>query len=111
MSTFTFNCSGNGTHLSWIVDGYSTGSLYALNKGIWFSDTITSPDGHFVSSQLLIPQTKANSNITVKCTVINASYTGIESSEPIKLLLQGMFVVVFICIYLMFAMNTMESFT
>ena len=90
-STFTFNCSGDGTVLYWTVDGYTTGTLYVLNKGIYNTVPI-SPDGLTVSSQLIVPTTKANNNITVICTVQDASYNH-QSSDPVKLILQGTHVV------------------
>ena len=68
-STFTFNCSGNGIFLLWTVNGYTTGTSYVLNRGIQYTPFIVSPDGLTVSSQLIVPTTKANNNITVICTV------------------------------------------
>ncbi|KAL5469155.1 hypothetical protein EMCRGX_G030367 [Ephydatia muelleri] len=87
-STFTFNCSGNGTSLLWIVDGQSAGSSYVLNKGIRYTPFIASPDGLTVSSQFIVPTTKANNNITVICIVLDTSFN-FKSSNPVKLFLQG----------------------
>ena len=88
-STFTFNCSGNGTVLYWTVDGYTTGTLYVLSKSIQYTRFKVSPDGLTVSSQLIVPTTKANNNITVICTVLDASSSNYQSSDPAKLILQG----------------------
>ena len=81
----------------WTVDGQSTGSSYVLNKGIQYTPFIVSPDGltFTVSSQLIVPITKANKNITVICTVANWSFN-YQSSNPVKLYLQG---TVNICMY------------
>ena len=87
-STFTFNCSGNGTILLWTVNGYTTGTSYVLNRGIQYTPFIVSPDGLTVSSQLIVPTTKANNNITVICTVQDSLFN-YQSSHPVKLLLQG----------------------
>ena len=88
-SIFTFNCSGNGTSLLWIVvDGQSAGSSYVLNKGIRYIPYIASQDGLTVSSQLIVPTTKANNNITVICTVQDSLFNH-QSSKPVKLYLQG----------------------
>ena len=87
-STFTFNCSGNGAFLLWAVDGYTTGSSYVLNKGIQLKPFIVTPDGLTVSSQLIVPTTKANNNITVICTVQDSLFNH-QSSNPVKLFLQG----------------------
>ena len=93
-SNFTFNCNGSGKYLLWTVDGYGTGSPSVRSKGIEIASYIQ--DGHSVSSQLSIPKTRANSNITVICTVMKYLRipSSAESSEPVKLILQGMFVVV-----------------
>ena len=87
-STFTFNCSGNGTFLLWTVDGYTTGTSYVLNRGIRYTPFIVSPDGLTVSSQLIVPTTKANNNITVICIMQHSSLNH-QSSNPVKLTLQG----------------------
>ena len=94
-STFTFNCSGNGTSLLWTVDGQSVGSSYVLNKGIQYTPFIVSPDGLSVSFQLIVPTTKAKINITVICTVQD-SLLNHQSSSPVKLYYQG---TVNICMY------------
>ena len=87
-SIFTFNCSGNGTSLLWIVDGQSAGSSCVLNKGIQYAPFIVSPDRLTVSSQLIVSTTKANNNITVICTVQDSLFNH-QSSNPVKLYLQG----------------------
>ena len=87
-SIFTFNCSGNGTSLLWTVDGYFTGEGYVLNKGIRYTPFIVSPDGLNVSSQLIVPTIKANNNITVICIVQDSLFNH-QSSNPVKLFLQG----------------------
>ena len=88
-SIFTFNCSGNGKSLLWTVDGYTTGEAYVLSKGIQDTQFIVSPDGLTVSSQLIVPTTKANNNITVICVVQDRQLNP-QSSNPVKLLVQGM---------------------
>ena len=93
-SNFTFNCSGNGTVLFWTVDGYSSGAPYVLNKGIQPTPYVVSPDGPTVSSQLIVPTTEANRNITVICTVLDASYQ-LQSSNPVRFTLQGTCTVVY----------------
>ena len=87
-STFTFNCSGNGTSYLWIVDGQYAGSSYVFIKGIQYTHFIISPDGLTVSSQLIVPTTKANNNITVICTLLDSLFNH-QSSNPVKLYLQG----------------------
>ena len=87
-SIFMFNCSGNGTSLLWTVDGYNTGSSYVLNKKIQDTQFIVSPDGLTVSSQLIVPTTKANNNITVIC-VLQDQELNHQSSDPVKLIFQG----------------------
>ena len=87
-STFTFNCSGNGTFLLWTVDGYTTGTLYLHNKGIQPEHITVSSDRLTVSSQLIVPTTKANYNITIICIVQDSSFNS-QSSNPVKLFLQG----------------------
>ena len=86
--TFTFNCSGNGRTVVWIVDGYTTGTQYVLSKEIQPTPSIVSPDGLTVSSQLIVPTTKTNRNITVICTVLDRSYQP-HSSNPVRFTLQG----------------------
>ena len=81
-----FTCSGNGTSLLWAVDGYALRSPYVLNKEI---RSITSPDELItVSSQLIVPTTKANSNVTIVCIVLDSSFKQ-QSSNPVTLFLQG----------------------
>ena len=87
-SIFTFNCSGNGTSLLWTVDGHAFGSSYVLNKGIQYTPIIISLNGLTVSSQLIVPTTKANNNITVICTLLDSLFNH-QSSKPVKLYLQG----------------------
>ena len=87
-STFTFNCSGSGTSLLWTVDGYSTGASYVVNKGIQYTLYLLSPDERTVSSQLIIPTTKANNNTVVICTVLDKSFNP-QSSDRVRLILQG----------------------
>ena len=87
MSTFTFNCSGNGTYLLWTVDGYAATHPYVPNKGIYYTPPV-SPDGVTVYSQLIVPTTKANNNIVVFCTVQDALFNH-QSSDPVRLILQG----------------------
>ena len=88
-STFTFNCSGGGTFLFWTVDGHDDSTPYVLNKGISYTSPV-SPDGVTVSSQLIVPTTKANNNTVVVCTVLDTSFKYFQSSDPVKLILQGM---------------------
>ncbi|KAL5469205.1 hypothetical protein EMCRGX_G030429 [Ephydatia muelleri] len=89
-SYVTFTCFGIGAYmyLLWTVNGYDTGSPYVLNKGIRYTPYIISPDGLSVSSQLIVPTTKANNNITVICIVVDASFNP-QFSNPVKLFLQG----------------------
>ena len=87
-STFTFNCSGNGTFLYWTVDGYDDSLLYVLSRGIHYTSPV-SPDGLTVSSQLIVPTTKANNNTVVMCTVLDLLPHNIQSSGPVTLILQG----------------------
>ena len=89
VSNFTFNCSGNETSLLWTVDGHFTGEAYVLNKGIQYTPFIISPDELTVSSQLIVPTTKANNNITVICIVLDLSFNHPLVSNPVKLFLQG----------------------
>ena len=72
----------------WTVDGQSAGSSYVLNKGIQYIRFFLSPDGLTVSSQLTVPTSKANNNITVICTVQDSLFNH-QSSDPVKLFLQG----------------------
>ncbi|KAL5469176.1 hypothetical protein EMCRGX_G030390 [Ephydatia muelleri] len=88
-SMLTFNCSGNGAYLLWTVDGYTTGSSYVLSKEIQDSYYMLTPDGLTVSSQLIVPTTKANNNITVICIVLDLSFNHQSGSNPVKLFLQG----------------------
>ena len=85
-STFTFNCSGNGTILYWTVDGYTTGTSYVLNKGIQPTPYIILPDRLTVSSQLIVPTTKANNNTVVICSVLDALHN-FQSSGPVLYLM------------------------
>ena len=86
-STFTFNCSGNGTYLLWTVDGYAASTPYVVNKGIYYTPPV-SPDGLTISSQLIVPTTKANNNTVVVCTVLDTSFNH-QPSDPVRLILQG----------------------
>ena len=89
-SNFTFNCSGNGTFLFWTVDGYTTGTQYVLSKRIQYTTYVVSPDGPTVSSQLIVPTTKANRNITVVCTTtVLFPPFDYQTSYPVRLILQG----------------------
>ena len=86
-STFTFNCSGNGAVIHWKMNGQPAHSSYVqpyINYG------------PIVSSQLIVPTSKANNNITVICIVQDLSYNH-QSSNPVKLFLQGT-VLIRICI-------------
>ena len=87
-SRFTFNCSGSGTQLFWTVDGYAATTSYVHNKGIYYTPPV-SPDGLTVTSQLIVPTTKANNNTVVFCTVLNTSTYYHQSSDPVRLILQG----------------------
>ena len=95
---FVFNCSGNGTFLMWTVDGHAIGSSYVLNKGIQYTPTVVLPDKLTVSSQLIVPTTKAN-NVTVICTLLDSVFN-LQSSKPVKLYLQGAAYI--ICIHVLF---------
>ena len=104
-STFTFTCSGNGTTYLWAVDGYALRSPYVLNKGI---RPITSPDGLTVSSQLIVPTTKANSNVTIICIVLDSSFKQ-QSSNPVTLFLQGTCTFIFSeCNYVLSSISSMD---
>ena len=81
----------------WKVDGYFTGEVYVRNKGIQPTLSIVSSDELSVSSQLIVPTTKANNNITVICIVLDASFNIQSVSNPVKLFLQGT-VLIRICI-------------
>ena len=96
---FVFNCSGNGTFLMWTMDGHAIGSSYVLNKGILYTPTIILPDKLTVSSQLIVPTTKANNNITVICTLLDSLFN-LQSSNSVKLYLQGAAYI--ICIHVFF---------
>ena len=94
VSMFTFNCSGNGVFILWTVDGQSADSSYVLNKGIRYTPFIVSPDGLTVSSQLIVPTTKANNNITVICIVLDSLFNH-QSSNPVTLFLQGTVLIIY----------------
>ena len=83
---FTFSCHGNGTILFWTVDGYTTREPYALSKQIQPTSYIVSPAGLTVLSQLIVPTTKANRDITVICSVLDTSYQS-HSNNPVRLTL------------------------
>ena len=68
--------------------GTPTGTQYVLSKGIQPTPYVVSPDGLTVSSQLTVPTTKANRNITVHCTVVDTSYLP-HFSNSVRLTLQG----------------------
>ena len=92
-SIFTINCSGNGERLLWTVDGHDTGETYVTNKGIHYTEPYIS--GRTVSSQLIVPTTKANSNITVTCIVQDLSFNLQSASNPVKLFLQGTVLIIY----------------
>ena len=50
---------------------------------------IISLDGLIVSSQLIVPTTKVNNNVTIICTVWDSLFNH-QSSNPVKLYLQGL---------------------
>ena len=56
------------------------------------------PDKLTVSSQLIVPTTKAN-NVTVICTLLDSVFN-FQSSKPVKLYLQGAAYI--ICIHVLF---------
>ena len=97
-SIFSFNCSGNGRSLLWTVDGYFTGSLYVRNEGIQPTPYISLSDELTVSSQLIVPTTKANNNITVIC-IVQDSFFNSQSSDPVKLFLQGTVLIIYMYVY------------
>lgn len=84
----TFNCSGNGSEVVWKVDGYGVGTSYVLNKGIFPLNLKTALDQSSVTAQLMVPTNKYNNNISVVCTVLDASYDH-QSTDPVVLLIQG----------------------
>ena len=88
-STFTFSCSGNGSFLFWMIDGLDTGTPYVLSKGIVPIMPRISLDRLTISSQLIVPTTKANNNITVICVLLDLSLYNHQSSDPVRLILQG----------------------
>ena len=87
-SIFTFNCAGNGTFLLWKVDGYFDDEVYEHNKRIQNTPFNISPDGLTVSTQLIVPTTKANNNTAVICTVQDSLFN-LQSSNQVTLFLQG----------------------
>ena len=94
----------HSTALEWsitsvTVDGHALGSSYVLNKGIQYTPTIISPVGLTVSSQLIVPTTKANNNITVICIVLDSLFNP-QSSNPVKLYLQGAAYIICIHVFL-----------
>ena len=91
-STFTFTCSGNGTVVVWTVDGHVATTSYVLNKGIYYTTSV-SPDELTVSSNLTVPTTKANHNIKMISTVLDTSLSYHQSSDPVKLILQGIYII------------------
>ena len=74
---------GTEGHFFGDIDGHPAGSPYILNKGIQATPYISTPDGLIVSSQLIVPTTKANNNITVTCTVFDLVINH-QSSNPVK---------------------------
>ena len=71
-----------------MVDGLDTGTQYVLHKGIQTTPYILSQNGLTVHSQLIVPTTKDNNNITVICKVLDSLFYQL-SSGPVKLILQG----------------------
>ena len=57
-----------------------------VNKGMQYTHFIISSDELTVSSQLIVPTTKANNNITVICTLLDSIFDlqSIKSSETIS---------------------------
>ena len=89
-STFIFNCSGNGTNVVWTVGSDTISAATAddvFDNGIQLLAAIV--DGLTVSSQLIVPTTKANNNTTVKCTVLDSNALNHLSSDLVTLFLQG----------------------
>ena len=81
--------------MCWTVDGYTTGTLYVLNKGIKDTNFLVSPDELTVSSQLIVPTTKANNNTVVIYTV----EFNHQSSDLVRHVLQGKYYIFDMCIY------------
>ena len=86
-SQFTFNCTGVGDFLFWIVDGNDSTSAEISQRGI---QTIALPrNAGNVSSRLLISTSAVNNNTKVVCKVFDYMRTNIQYSPPLYLRLQG----------------------
>ena len=83
------------------MEHFFSGCSIKVNTTIQVTPFISSPDGLTVSSQLIVPTTKANNNITVICTVQDLLFNN-QLSNPVKLLLQG---TGYIFVYLFIVMN------
>ena len=83
----TFNCSGTGLVIAWVVDGQATSNITVLGRGITVAPQQSS--GNTLLSQLIIPTTIVNNNTEARCNVVQVSGTSTVQSVPVKLLLQG----------------------
>lgn len=81
-----FNCSGNGATIIWIVDGNASNLEPIVLRGI---TQITTVLNSIASSQLSIPTIAENNNTEVICIVADYTYTNLQYSAPVKLILQG----------------------
>lgn len=82
----TFNCSGNGLYINWLVDGLSIHDTRIEQRNI------AATDGQvvcgYVSSALMIQTTTENNNTIVTCHIIQLSFA-VESLPSVMLILQG----------------------
>ncbi|KAL5491662.1 hypothetical protein EMCRGX_G016994 [Ephydatia muelleri] len=96
-----FTCSGIGAHVLWSVDGLDATSSHVLNKGIRIPGELASSYSRNITSWLLVPTIKSNNNISVGCTLLDASYRNPQSAGPVSLLIQGIlkvFLAISMCI-------------
>ena len=85
-----FACSGNGDYVSWTVDGFGSTEQNVVNKGISQLPLEMSPDGRNITARLSVPTIKSNNNISVVCTMLDATRGNPQSAGPVILLIQGM---------------------
>ncbi|KAL5487048.1 hypothetical protein EMCRGX_G019605 [Ephydatia muelleri] len=82
----TFNCSGDGIYINWLVDGLSIHDTKIQHRNIAAVDGQVV--GGYVFSALMVQTTIENNNTIVKCEIIQ-SLVAVESLPSVTLLLQA----------------------
>ena len=87
-SLATFTCIGIGILFRWIVNGHYDGTAAVKIRGVDIVTKTLNEDTNLKESNLTIPATIQNNNITIQCYMVGIPYSD-GPTNPVLLLVQG----------------------